>query len=366
MLHTEDLFRQYANRWVLHAVSEDGSIFGDADDDQLEPNSARGSREQSPSNSVFSGSGSDSEVSASSKISEPSKFNAADDNSAQSTNSLSPVSHDGLFSPRQIERYYTKKQKNFENLGGVEHHEGSERKRQAQLSPTPPREALETLEDARKDLEMGELKTGGVAESSKRMRMESPSTPSPPATRKKTAAEIMMNKIMSFARAGKEKRDEMRAAAAERISDKPPVALLKKTTTGNQAGAKSQDAPSPEIPPNLQDEFLEQAKACLKDPIQRARHFPDPPAVRRARVWAGEELVDHEIKPTVDATLPPWAERHRPFSQWQNPIGITPAPAARTKVSKSKRRSKGQGKRRPRPAPAKEQSVSSARWSSFR
>lgn len=129
-----------------------------------------------------------------------------------------------------------------------------------------------------------------------------------------------MNKIMSFARAGKEKRDEMRAAAAEKISDKAPVALLKKTT-GNQAGARSQaDAPSSEIPPNLQDQFLEQAKAYLKDPIQRARHFPDPPAVRRARVWAGEELVDHEIKPTVDAMLPPWAERHRPFSQWQNPV----------------------------------------------
>lgn len=116
MLHTNDLFGQYANRWALDAVSEEGSIFGDADDDQLGPDSARGSREQSPSSSVFSGSGSDSEVSASSKISEPSKFNAADDNSAQSTNSLSPVSHDGLFSPGQIERYYRKKQKNCESI----------------------------------------------------------------------------------------------------------------------------------------------------------------------------------------------------------------------------------------------------------
>lgn len=125
---------------------------------------------------------------------------------------------------------------------------------------------------------------------------------------------------MSFARAGQEKRDEMRAAAAEKISDKPPVALLKKTT-GNHAGARSQaDAPSPEIPPNLQDRFLEKTKAYLKDPIQRARHFPDPLAVRRVRVWAGEELVGHEIKPTVDAMLPPWAERHRPFSQWQNTV----------------------------------------------
>lgn len=366
MLHTGGLSEQYANWLALDAVSEDGSIFGDADDDQVGPTSARGSREQSPSSSVFSGSGSDSEVSASSKASKPSKFNAADDNSAQSTNSLSPASHDGLFSPGQIERYYRKKQKNFESLGVVEHHEGSERKRQAQPSPSPFREALETLQDAQKELEMGELKTGGVAESSKRMRMESPSTPSPPATRRKTAAEIMADKFMSFTRAGKEKRDEMRAAAAEKISDKSPVALLKKTT-GNQAGARSQaHAPSPDIPPNLQDEFLEQAKVYLKDPIQRARHFPDPPAVRRARVWAGEELVDHEIKPTVDATPPPWAERHRPFSKWQNPIGITPAPAARTKVSRSKRRSKGQGKRRPTPASAKEQSVSSARWSSFR
>lgn len=210
-----------------------------------------------------------------------------------------------------------------ESLGGVERHEGSEGKRQAQLSPSPLRGALGTLEDAQKELEMGELETGGVAESSKRMRMESPSAPSPPATRMKTATEAMMNKFMSFARVRKEKREKMRATAAEKISDKPPVALLKKTTE-NQAGARSQaDAPSPEIPPNLQDGFLEQAKKYLKDPIQRARHFPDPPAVRRARVWAGEELVDHEIKPTVDSTLPPWAERHRPFSQWQNPVRVS-------------------------------------------
>lgn len=116
MLHTGGLFEQYANRLALDAVSEDGSIFGDADDNQVGPNSARGSREQSPSSSVFSGSGSDSEVSASSKTGGPSKFNAADDNSAQSTSNLSPASHDGLFSPGQIERYYRKKQKNCESI----------------------------------------------------------------------------------------------------------------------------------------------------------------------------------------------------------------------------------------------------------
>lgn len=124
---------------------------------------------------------------------------------------------------------------------------------------------------------------------------------------------------MSFARAEQDKRDEMRAAAAEKISDRPPVALKK--PIGNQAGATPQaDAPSPEIPPNLQDRFLEQIRIYLNDPMRRARHFPDPIAVRRARVWAGEELVGHEIKPEVDATLPPWAERNRPFSQWQDPV----------------------------------------------
>lgn len=199
----------------------------------------------------------------------------------------------------------------------------SERTRQAQPSPSPFREALEALEDGQKELEIEELETRGVTEPSKRMRMESPSTPSPPAARRKTAAEIMVEKVMSFARAGREKRDEMRAAAAEKISDKPPVALLKKTT-GNRPGARSQaDAPSPEIPPNLQDAFLEQTKAYLKDPFQRARHFPDPLAVRRTRVWAGEELVDHKIKSTVDAALPPSAERHRPFSQWQDPVSAS-------------------------------------------
>ncbi|CAG8887758.1 unnamed protein product [Penicillium egyptiacum] len=350
----------------IDTILEDGSIFGDGDDVQDERNSARDSREQSPS-SLFSGSRSDIEVSASAKTSETSKVNAADDNSAQSANSLSTVSHYGLFSPGQIERYYSKKQRNFERLGGIEYHEAPEQKRQAQPSSNSEREMLEALEDAQEEVEIRELETRGFTESSKRMRMESPSTPSPPATRRKTAAEIRVDKAMSFARAGQGKRDEMRAAAAEKISDRPPVALLKKTTR-NQAGARSQaDAPSPEIPPNLQDRFLEQTKAYLKDPIQRARHFPDPLAVRRVRVWAGEELVGHGIKPTVDAMLPPWAERHRPFSQWQDPIGLAPAPATRTKISRSKKRSKGQGKRRPRPpASAKEQSISSARWSSFR
>ncbi|KAJ5960569.1 uncharacterized protein N7479_007719 [Penicillium vulpinum] len=350
-------------------ISEDGSIFGDGNDYdndvRAEPNSARDSQEP---NSPFSGSGSDSEVSASSKTSEPRKFKAADDNSAQSTNSLYPVSHDGhdgLFSPGQIDRYYSERNTVFEQerLGGLEHHEALERKSQAQLSSNPGKERLTSI-DARllqeakeKNHEMREL-----TESSKRMRAESPSTRSPPATRRKTAAETRVDETMSFV--GQEKRDEMRAAAAEKVSDRPPVALLKKTT-GTRAGARQADAPSPEILPNLQDGFLEQTKAYLNDPIQRRKHFPDPIAVRRARVWAGEELVGHEIKPTVDATLPPWAEIHRPFSQWKDPIGITPAPAARTKVSRSKKRNKGQGKRRPKPASAKEQSISSARWSSF-
>ncbi|KAJ6187882.1 hypothetical protein N7519_002790 [Penicillium mononematosum] len=349
----------------IDTISEDGSIFGDGDDVQAEPNSARDSREQSP-NGVFSGSGSGSEVSASSKTSETIKVNVADDNSAQSTNSLSPVSHDGLFSPGQIERYYSKKQMNFERLGGIEHHEGPERKRQAQPSSNSEREALDALEGTHKEAEARELETEEVSNPSERMRMESTPSSPPASTQRKTAAGIRVDKIMSSVRAEQGKRNEMRAAAAEKISDRPPVALLKKTT-GNQTGARSQaDAPSPEIPPNLQDGFLEQTKAYLKDPIQRARHFPDPLAVRRVRVWAGEELAGHKIKPTVDATLPPWAERHRPFSQWQDPIGLAPVPATRTKVSRSKKRSKGQGKRRPRPASAKEQSVSSARWSSFR
>jgi hypothetical protein len=115
MLHAADLFAQSANWWALDTISEDGSIFGDGDDVQVDSNSARDSREQSP-DSFFSASGSSSEVSASSKTSETSKVNVADDNSAQSTNSLSPVSHGGLFSPGQIERYYSKKKMNCESI----------------------------------------------------------------------------------------------------------------------------------------------------------------------------------------------------------------------------------------------------------
>ncbi|CAI7579436.1 unnamed protein product [Penicillium glandicola] len=309
----------------IDAISQDGSIFGDDDDldndVQVESNSARGSREQSP-NSLFSGSGSDNEVSASSKT-KPSKVNAADDNSAETTNSPSLVSHNGLFSPGQIERYYGERPSNFESLGGVEHNEASEQKRQAQPPPNSEGEVLETLEGPQEEAEIRGLEIRGVSDSSKRVRTVSPSTPSPPASRRKTAAEIRVDNVMSFAGAGQAKRDKMRAAAAEKISDKPPLALLKKST-GNKAGARSQaDAPSPEIQPHLQDGFLEQIRTCLKDPIQRARHFPDPIAVRRTRVWAGEELVGHEIKPTVDGTIPPWAERHRPFSQWQDPVSAS-------------------------------------------
>jgi hypothetical protein len=155
--------------------------------------------------------------------------------------------------------------------------------------------------------------------------MESPSTPSipsPPTSRRKTASEIRVDKVTALAEAVQNQRDEMRAAAAEKVSDKPPVPLLKQTQ--NWAGARSQArAPSPEILPNLQDRFLEETKGYLVDPTQRARHFPDPIAVRRVRVWAGEEMAGHEIKPTVDATLPPWAERHRPFSQWQVPVSVS-------------------------------------------
>ncbi|KAJ5513976.1 hypothetical protein N7463_003528 [Penicillium fimorum] len=352
----------------LDTISEDGSIFGGGDDSddnaRVEPNSARDSREQSP-NSIFSGSGSDSEVSAFFKTGEPGNVNVADDNRAQRTNSLTPVYHDGLFSPGQIERYYSERNRVFEQerLGGLERHEVPERNSQAQPSPNfkPGISGPVSATMKRRSLERE-----GFAESSKRSRVESPSTPSPPATRRKTTAEIGVDTVMAFAETLQKQRNEMRAAAAEKISDKPPVALLKKVTP-NRAGARSQaDAPSPEVLPNLQDKFLEQTKAYLNDPIQKARHFPDPFAVRRVRVWAGEELVGHEIKPTVDAILLPWAERHRPFSQWQDPTGITPGPMARTKVSRFKRRSKRQSKRRPRPASAKEQSVSSAWWSPFR
>ncbi|KAJ5835148.1 hypothetical protein N7447_001174 [Penicillium robsamsonii] len=309
----------------LDKISEDGSIFGDGDDSddnaRVEPNSARDSREQSP-NSIFSGSGSDSEVSASSKTGQPGNLNVADDNSAQPTNSLTPVYHDGLFSPGQIERYYSERKRVFEQerLGGLEHHEAPERNSQAQPSPNSKPDISGQI---RATMERRSFEREGLVESSKRSQVESPSAPSPPATRRKTTAEIGVDNVMSFAEALQQQRNEMRAAAAEKISDKPPVALLKKATP-NRAGARSQaDAPSPEILPNLQDKFLEQTKAYLNDPIQRARHFPDPLAVRRVRVWAGEELVGHEIKPAVDAILPPWAERHRPFTQWQDPVSAS-------------------------------------------
>ncbi|OQE46224.1 hypothetical protein PENCOP_c001G04686 [Penicillium coprophilum] len=304
-------------------ASEDGSIFGDGDDfddnAQAEPSSARDSRQQSP-NSLFSGSGSDSEVSASPNSNEQSNVNVADDHSAQSTNSLSPVCCDGLFSPGQIDRYYRERNRVFEQerLGGLEHHEASGQKSQAQCSSSgtdiwDPTKAVMGKRSFEEEL----------ANSSKRCRIESPSTPSLPATRRKTPADIRADNVMTFAEMLQKQREEMRATAAEKISDKPPVALLKKATQ-NQAGAILQaDAPSPEILPNLQDKFLEQTKAYLNDPIQRAKHFPDPLAVRRARVWAGEEVVGHEIKPTVDATLPPWAGRHRPFSQWQDPVSAS-------------------------------------------
>lgn len=127
-------------------------------------------------------------------------------------------------------------------------------------------------------------------------------TPSPPIVQHATTNESYRN---AFARAVKAQQEAMRAAAAETVSGEK----------GNTAEKKK-----PAIPRHLQDQFLEHTKKIIDDPIQRERHFPDPLAVRRIRVWAGEDLLRHEIKPIVVAALPPWAESHRPFQPWQDPV----------------------------------------------
>lgn len=71
---------------------------------------------------------------------------------------------------------------------------------------------------------------------------------------------------------------------------------------------------------DLRDPFLEQAKEICLDRKARRRYFPDPIVVHRARMWAGEDLNKQDAKPNVDAALPPWADTHRPFGQWQDPV----------------------------------------------
>lgn len=116
--------------------------------------------------------------------------------------------------------------------------------------------------------------------------------------------------LRAYAHALKAERDAMQAATRDRVpGEQKKTAERRRSTT--------------DIPPHLQDLFLEHTKSIVEDPVQRERHFPDPVAVRRVRVWAGEDLVGHEIKPTIDAALPPWAESHRPFQEWQDPVSVS-------------------------------------------
>ncbi|KAJ5130622.1 uncharacterized protein N7515_006661 [Penicillium bovifimosum] len=129
-----------------------------------------------------------------------------------------------------------------------------------------------------------------------------------------------------LAQAVEAQRVAMRAAAAERISD------------ANQSKPEHTPEASPPIPeaPNhlqLQDEFLESAKAIVSDPILRQKYFPDPFAVRRIRVWAGEDLATHKVKRRVNAALLPWAGVHRPFCSWQDTVSAYMWDLARARLT---------------------------------
>jgi len=71
---------------------------------------------------------------------------------------------------------------------------------------------------------------------------------------------------------------------------------------------------------NLEDPFFEEARKVCLDRKERVRHFPDPMAVRRVRIWAGEDLNSRDADPDIDAALPAWADTHRPFSLWKDPV----------------------------------------------
>ncbi|KAJ5582276.1 hypothetical protein N7535_000896 [Penicillium sp. DV-2018c] len=135
----------------------------------------------------------------------------------------------------------------------------------------------------------------------------------PPSPPKDDAAENRAKFCQLLAQAAQAQRAAMRAAAAERISD----ANLSKPKDTPVASS-----PIPQEPHNLQDEFLESTKAIVGDLMMRQKHFPDPLAVRRIRVWAGEDLDTHQVKPMVDAALPPWAGVHRPFRSWQDTVSV--------------------------------------------
>lgn len=66
---------------------------------------------------------------------------------------------------------------------------------------------------------------------------------------------------------------------------------------------------------DLTDPYFENARQICKDETARLKHFPDPVAVRRVRVWAGENLMaDAPIN--LSDVLPAWPDTHRPFHPW--------------------------------------------------
>jgi hypothetical protein len=154
--------------------------------------------------------------------------------------------------------------------------------------------------------------TEGIQQDSNMINLESQETKNPPPSPSEDdPAETEAKVYNVLAQAAEAQRAAMRAAAAERISDRNP------SKPENTSEASS---PSPEVPRHLQDEFLESTKAIINDPILRLKHFPDPLAVRRIRVWAGEDLDTHKVKPIVKAALSPWAGVHRPFRSWQDTV----------------------------------------------
>lgn len=115
----------------------------------------------------------------------------------------------------------------------------------------------------------------------------------------------------------REKRIKDNLAAFEKAREQVAKAMAQEKERkgkGKESKAEGDEANSEEEfdVVDLSDAYFENAKQVCKDKPARLKHFPDPIAVRRVRVWAGENLMA-DAPTNLNAVLPAWPDTHRPF-----------------------------------------------------
>lgn len=137
---------------------------------------------------------------------------------------------------------------------------------------------------------------------------------------KRKHAENAEDKSVEDERAEKRVKDTL--AAFEKAREQVARAMAQEEASEDKGKGKGREAEGDEADSedehdvvDLSDPHFEQAQQVCKDEAARAKHFPDPIAVRRVRVWAGENLMA-DGPTNLNAGLPTWPDTHRPFHPW--------------------------------------------------